>query len=543
MLNQVNSFENVLDQKLSMYKKLSVIIVSRDPWVLPTVIGRLEEEYGLKLFVLLTSKHVVEDVEKNLDHVKDFDVDIVPDYLYAQNIVRDNVFDTTIYVSKIMSKLNNNAEEIFLDLTCTDSSLASTITYIVNRVVEPTKIMFTLVDGIHLYGVPAYPGSPRWLHKVYLHGVKKISENEKRTPVTPPKQLEWRGSRGIYIGFSKLLNSLTKPNIYEYFDGSQRYVPEVLKDDVLTIYSHSNRDFNEKYRLITIKPYMGPDETTSSMIYSSWKTLSDILSKDFEGINKQAIDRILMQIQRYTGSTDLVIKQIASMNGEEDIPLGEKLHRVLYSLATSKQRVDLVFDTNLFYQGIHMSLLKTSIRLGNPWNVIYGLNLYVPLCAEMEINSKVAKLNPDNDGLPKLYYIMSLLANRSLLETRYHYGAQNLEAVGQPCEVSIGVEAQSLPGDRIYLVTADHRGFTAWQTLNVCRGRVTCIYIGHSDKPLDANTLYSKLYVSVALSQLVYVSSMFTPISINYGNTNVSLTIKSLKGSNAPVIGINWFRT
>lgn len=540
---QHKGFEDALENKIGAHKRLSIIVINRTPWVLPTIIGRLEEEYVLKLFILLTSKHVFEDVEKNLEHAKDFDVDIVSDYIYGQNIIRDNVFDTTIHFSKIMNKINSNAEEIVLDLTCADSSLASAITYIAGRVIEPAKVSFTLIDGVHLYGIPAYPGSPRWLHKVYIHGVRKVVENEKKTSVAPPKQLEWRGSRGIYIGFSKLLNSLTKPGIYEYFDGSQRKVPEVREDDVLILYSHSNRDFNERYRLITLKPCRGPDETTSSMIYSSWKILSDVLSKDLVGVNKQAIDRILMQIQRYTGSTDLVVKQIASLNGDESIPVGEKLHRVLYNLATSRQKVALVFDTNLFYQGIHMSLFKTSIRLGSPWSNIYGLNLYVPLCAEMEINSKVAKLNPDEEGLPKLYYIMSLLANRSLLETKYHYGAQTLDAVGQPCEVSIGVEAQSLPEDRVYLATADHRGFTAWQTLNVCRGRVTCIYIGHSDKPLDSDSLYSKLYLSVALSQLIYVSSMFTPITMSYGDTYVSLTTKSLKGSNAPVISINWYKT
>lgn len=527
---------NALNNKVQGLRRVGLILVSKNPWVLPTVIGRLFEEYGLSLYVVLTNSYVVEDVEKTLELLEDFKVDILLDYEHGQSLIRDNVFETVFNVSRILSRLTSMVDEVVIDVTCADSTVASATVFVASKNIDEGKTCFTHVDGIHLNGIPAYPGSPRWLHKVYVHGSKGIHEEIRNSTLSSPTMIEWRGSRGIFVAVSKLINSITKTGLLEHYDGKQRRI--IGEDDAtLTVNIHSNLSFNEKHRFVSLKVKQGPDDSTSSMIYNSWKTLAEVLSKDLIDVDRKAIDRIVMQIQRYSGSTDLVVKQTTPMVDEGFI--NQKLHRVLYELALSKQRVAVVFDTNLFYQGIHMVLLKLSIRSGSPWSAVNGLSIYVPKCAEVEINSKVAKLNPDAGGLQKLYYVMSLLANRSILEARYYYNAQSLEAVSQPCEVSIGVEAQTLPEDRVYLLTADRSGFTAWQTLNVCRGKVTCMYIGHSDKPLDADTAFSKLYLSIALTQLVFTSALFTPVTIESYDNLATLTLKTLKGSTAPVLSVN----
>lgn len=530
-----HGFTDVLNSRVQGLKRVGLILVSKNPWVLPTVIGRLFEEYGLNLYVVLTNSYVVEDVEKTLGLIEDFKVDILLDYEHGQPLIRDNVFETLFNVSRVLSKLVSIVDEVVVDVTCSDSTIASTIV-IASKNIDEEKICFTHIDGIHLNGIPAYPGSPRWMHKVYVHTPKNIFEESKNSTLNSPTMIEWRGSRGIFVALSKLINSITKTGLLEHYDGKQRRI--IGEDDAaLTINIHSNLSFNEKHKFISLKVKQGPEDSTSSMIYNSWKTLAEVLSKDLVGVDRKAIDRIVMQIQRYSGSTDLVVKQITPIIDENFI--NQKLHRVLYSLALSKQRVAVVFDTNLFYQGVHMVLLKLSIRAGSPWSAVNGLSIYVPKCAEVEINSKVAKLNPDIGGLQKLYYVMSLLANRSILEARYYYNASSLEAVSQPCEVSIGVEAQTLPEDKVYLLTADRTGFTAWQTLNVCRGKVTCMYIGHSDKPLNADNMFSKLYLSIALTQLVFTSALFTPVTIESYDNLVTLTLKTLKGSTAPVLSVN----
>ncbi|MEM4817034.1 MAG: hypothetical protein QXU77_05765, partial [Desulfurococcaceae archaeon] len=114
-----------------------------------------------------------------------------------------------------------------------------------------------------------------------------------------------------------------------------------------------------------------------------------------------------------------------------------------------------------------------------------------------------------------------------------------LNAVAQPCEVSVAVEASTLPESKILLVTADHKAFTAWQTLNICRGKVICIYIGHSDNALEVNNIYGRFYVSIAISMLLYVASILVPVSIIGSRDTIRLTVKNLRGTTAPVIAIN----
>ncbi len=531
-----NDLFKVLEEKLGEYKNSCVVIVNKYPWVIPTIIGRVHEEFGINLFVVITDPYNIEYVRDSLQHIKDFDVTVLTDYEYGFSLIQDNVFETIFRFNKLFKILADKKEngKVIVDLTGSDGLIASTAMYSALRILGD-KAVFTLIENIPLYGIPAYPGSPRWLHKLYIYGVK---ENGLSDPgINYPKTIEWRGSRGIYIAFSKMFNALTPPGYYEYYYENRREFSK--SDSLMEVYCHSNTSFEKKQKLVIVNELYGPNADTSRMLYNAWKVLSEILAYDYGERDKQNIDRIIMQIQRYVGAADLIVKQVASHNNHYMEWIGDKLHRILLRYTGEKQPVALVPDTNLFYQGIHMTLLKASIRSGAPWSKIRGLSIYVPKCAETEINGKVAELNADVNGLQRLSYIMALLANRAVLETKYYYGGETLNAVAQPCEVAVAVEAPTLPEPKVLLVTADHKAFNAWQTLNVCRGKVTCIYIGHSDEPLDTSTIYGRFYASIALSLLLYVSALFTPLTVKSSKDTVKLTVKSLKGTSAPIIGVN----
>lgn len=525
-----------LEKNLEKYKNACIVVVNKYPWVLPTIIGRIHEEFSINFFIILTDQYNIEYVRDSLQHIKDFDVEILCDYRFGGSLIHDNVFDTIFRFNKLFKLLASRIGDgrVIVDLTGCDGLIASTAMYSALRVLND-KVVFTLIENIPLYGIPAYPGSPRWLHKLYIYGPG--SNNLRDTWISYPKAIEWRGSRGIYIAFSKMFNALTPPGYYEYYYEGRREFSR--NDSLIEVYCHSNTSFEKKQKLVVINELLGPDSNTSRMLYNGWRVLSDVLVYDYGERDKQNIDRIIMQIQRYVGAADLVVKQVASHNNHYNEWVGEKLHRILLKSYNGKQPVALVPDTNLFYQGIHMSLLKASIRSGAPWSRIRGLSIYIPKCAETEINGKVAELNADIEGLQKLSYIMALLANRAILETRYYYGGETLNAVAQPCEVAVAVEASNLPESRVLLVTADHKAFNAWQTLNVCRGKVTCIYIGHSDEPLDTNTIYGRFYTSISLSLLLYVASLFTPLTIRSSRDTIKLSVKALRGTGAPIIGIN----
>ena len=525
----------VLEEKLSEHENVCTVIVNKYPWIIPTIIGRVYEEFGTQLFTIITDPYIIEYVRDSLQHIKDFDVTILADYEHGLPLIHDNVFDTIFRFNKLFKIMADKVRgKVIIDLTGSDGLIASTAMYSASRILGE-KATYTLIENIPLYGIPAYPGSPRWLHKLYVYGQK---ENGLSDPgISYPKMIEWRGSRGIYIAFSKMFNALTPPGYYEYYYENKREFSK--NESYMEVYSHSNTSFENKQKLVVVNEVTGPDENTSRMLYNAWRIISDLLVYDYGEREKQGIDRIIMQVQRYVGAADLVVKQVASHNNHHMDWVGDKLHRILMRYASEKQPVALVPDTNLFYQGIHMTLLKASIRAGAPWSRIRGLSIYVPKCAETEINGKVAELNADTEGLQRLSYIMALLANRALLETKYYYGGETLNAVAQPCEVAVAVEASTLPEPRILLVTADHKAFNAWQTLNVCRGKVTCVYIGHSDQPLDTSTIYGRFYASIALSLLLYVASLFTPLTIKSSRDSVKLHVKSLKGTSAPIIGVN----
>lgn len=536
------SFVDVLKEKIMSGFYPSILVVDKYPWITPTIIGRLAEELGIDLFVILTSQHVVQSVEQSLQHIKedveDLGAIILPDYVFGQSLVKDNVFDTAFTLNNVFSKISDQVEKIVVDLSGSDGAIAATTVYSVKKILGD-KAVFTVVDTIPLYGIPAYPGSPRWLHKVYVYGDAGI--RKKGSIVDDyPKNIEWRGSRGIYIAISKLFNTLTRCGFIETYHNSRRYMPG--ENSKLEAWIETIGALGEKRRLLMIEELKGPDQNTSNMLYNAWKQISELLDMAIGDKDKQSIDRLVMQIQRYVGAADLIIKESASSSPQWFDHEGEKLHRIILRSTGERNKLAVVPDTNLFYQGLHMVLLKASIRQGSPWSTLRNISVYIPRCAETEINGKVAETNPDAGGLQRVSYIMALLANRALLETKYYYDAKTLSATAQPCEASMAVEAPNLPEHRILLITADHKAFTAWQTLNVCRGKVACAYIGHSDKPLDTDTIYGRFYASIASSILLYVSSLFLPVTVKGSSGEARLIVKNLKGSSAPIVSVHRIR-
>ncbi len=510
--------------------RVGIVVLDKHPWLAPTILGRISEELGIRDFVLITDMHAKPFIEDGINHVRSMDLRIIVDYHYGGHVINDNVFDTAIRFKRLIDSLDD--KKIIIDLTGASGSTAASIIYVSSHELQG-KTIYTVVNTIPMYGIPAYPGSPRWLHRVYVMG-EDISGYDEPLVEEYPRIIEWRGTRGIYIGVAKIINSLTSCGCRETVSmGVRKHVSKGYK---LEAWISSLTSSSKRAKLFSIDELGGPDEDTASMIYSAWKKIADVLEPIYQ--DRQSLDRMLMQLQRYVGAADLIIKESASSGWFDNV--GEKLHRVLLRYVSDKTgRLALIPDTNLFYQGLNMALLKASIRSGNPWAPIRGLAIYIPRCAEAEINGKVAETDPDAGIQQRIPYTLALLANRCLLETKYYYDAKCLAATAQPCEAAIAVEAPNLNEPRILLITADRKAYTAWQTLNVCRGKVACAYIGHSDKPLGTDSIYGKFYVSIAASLLTYVASLFAPVTIHGSRGQVRLVMRHLKGSNAPVVAVH----
>jgi len=510
--------------------RVGIVVLDKHPWLAPTILGRISEELGIRDFVLITDMHARPYIDDGISHVRSMDLHIIVDYHYGGHVIDDNVFDTAIRFKRLIDSLED--KKIIIDLTGASGSTAASIIYVSYQELRG-RTVYTVVNTIPMYGIPAYPGSPRWLHRVYVMG-EDTSGCEKPLVEEYPRNIEWRGTRGIYIGMAKIFNSLTSCGCRETISMGVR--KHVSKGCRLDAWIGSLTSSSKRVKLFSIDELGGPDEDTASMIYSAWKKIANVLEPIYQ--DRQSLDRMLMQLQRYVGAADLIIKESASSGWFDHV--GEKLHRVLLQYANDKTgRLALIPDTNLFYQGLNMALLKASIRSGNPWAPIRGLAIYIPRCAEAEINGKVAETDPDAGIQQRIPYTLALLANRCLLETKYYYDAKCLAATAQPCEAAIAVEAPNLNEPRILLITADRKAYTAWQTLNVCRGKVACAYIGHSDKPLGTDSIYGKFYVSISASLLAYVASLFAPVTIKGSRGQVRLVMRYLKGSNAPVVAIH----
>jgi hypothetical protein len=344
---------------------------------------------------------------------------------------------------------------------------------------------------------------------------------------------------------SNLLNSITSKGLVESFYEGQRHLPS--DGDKLSIYA-STPGIEDRKLLLTIDTKAGPTEETVAMMFDSWKILSNMIHEQNSDVDKTLLDRVLMQIQRYTGAVDLVVKEMKPSRVEirrEDQSReyreykGWKIHSFLIDMVRQvKKPIALLPDTNMFYQGFHVTLLKASIKNGHPWSSIEGLRTYIPICAEAEINGKVAESAGEAKGLSLYSYIMALLANRAIDEVKKYYGSFQIPAVSPPCEASIAVVAQNILEEKAILMTADRKAYNAWQTINICSDKVLCVYVGHQHKTINIDGMFSRYYASIVLANLLYVSSLFVNLDMVSTQDKLRLSLESLKGSDAPVVRV-----
>jgi len=537
--------DNVLEGISSFVKTVSfpaIVPVNFIPWNAATVTGRLTEELGVDGFIFLTRWEVANIVEESLQHIqKEINIKYIGDYKFQRSLLKDDIFENSFLIRNVLEVVRwHNKEKVVVDLTMTTGELASATYYALKDLqLDNGSTYLTVVTTIPLQGVPAYPGNPRWLHKVHVYGSNRAGWKGVEVVTDPPKIIEWKGTRGIYIAISKLINSLSDRRIVEVFDGHKKESPE-RDPDVVEFYVQDEIE-NERKRLVSVETSVGPDEETSKLLYNSWRTIYDVVSKKVrEEGEARSIERILKQLQRLTGSADLVVSNIMSQELGLESYKRTKLHAFIRHLREEYGNVAVLPDTNMFYQGLHMSLLKASIRNSSPWSPVPNVEVYVPICAEAEVNGKIAATSSTSETLVERFsYIMALMANRVLQEIKYHYKAKTLPAISQPCEASVAVESSNLQQKVVLLLTADRKAFNAWQTFNVCRGNIVCGYIDHDDSPLNTNTLYSKFYASIVLANVVFTTSLFTRVVARSKKGSVVLNVNKLRGATAPSIAIN----
>uniref|UniRef100_A0A7J3XXM5 Uncharacterized protein n=1 Tax=Thermogladius calderae TaxID=1200300 RepID=A0A7J3XXM5_9CREN len=520
----------------------ALVPVNFIPWNAATVTGRLIEELGVDGFVFLTRWEVADTVEESLQHVqKEISFKYIGDYKLGRSLLRDDLFENSFLIKNILEGMfEPDRRHVVVDLTMTTGELASASHYALkNLQLADKSICVTVVETIPLQGIPAYPGNPRWLHKVYIYGSNRVDWKGVEVVTEPPKIIEWKGTRGVYIAVSKLMNSLAGRRILELFDGMKKEVPE-REEELIEIYLVDSIE-NENKKLLSVETLRGPDEETASLLYNSWRAILEVASKKTRLEEEvKVLERILKQLQRLTGAADLVVEDIASQEIDLNSYKRVKLHAFIRHLREEYGNVAVLPDTNMFYQGFHMSLLKASIRNNSPWSPLPNVEIYIPVCAEAEINGKIATTSSTSQALPERYsYIMALLANRVLQEVKYHYKARALPAISQPCEASMAVESSNLQHKVILLITADRKAFNAWQTFNACRGNIVCGYVDHSNAPLNTSSHYSKFYASIVLANVVFTTSLFTRVMVKSKKNTVVLDGNRLKGATAPSITIS----
>ncbi|ADV64578.1 hypothetical protein [Desulfurococcus mucosus] len=523
--------------------EVSVIPVSTHPWNTATVVNRLSEELGIRDFIVLTRRELVDDVYQSLSQEPGAarGINVYVDHAVARSILRDSVFENSIVLEHLVKSISGMVKKIYVDLSLTTGPFAITLQGTLSKM-GPSSITYTYVDAIPLPGLPQYPGSPRWIHRVYVYedgGVAEPGEGGAGRGVREQglleKKIAWRGTKGVFEDVSQVFNRLADVRIAERLTSEARR--DVSEDSPVLTVNALNPVNGERKRLVSLKPVEGPDEDSVNMMMGNWRVLADIVCGSHPDADRSSIERILMQIQRYTGAVDLIAREIEG-HGSRDYE-GWKLHSLLLDMHRRLGKpVALLPDTNMFYQGLHMTLLKASIRNGRPWSPVEGIRVYIPVCAEAEINGKVAGVSSETTGISRYSYVMALLANRAVDEIKQYYRGIHLPAVSQPCEASIAVVEQSLSEDRVVLVTADKKAYNAWITLNVCKERATCIYIGHRNRPLNADGLYSKLYASIVLANQVYTAGSILPLELSTGDRRARVTLETLQGADAPVLNI-----
>lgn len=540
--NPFQVFVSFLRDRLAGKDEASIIPAYAFHWNVATIINRLWEELSVSEHVILTRRETADEVLATLARYPiPQEVSVHVDSAIAGSLLRDSIFENLFLMDALIASIEDIVKRIYIDLSSTHGSF-SLIAKNIERKHEKVQFTYTHVDAIPLPNLPQYPMSPKWIHKVYVHsgyiaGRPSEPKAVREADNGPLREIiPWSTSRGIFERFSRILNAIANARLMEVLvEGKREEVSENHRIDIYAISPYTK----ERKRFISVNSRNGPDEEVVNQMMGSWKIITEILSKSAPDIDEQVIERILMQYQRYTGSVDIIVREIeGKLPGVRDYE-GWKLHSLFTELYRRVRKpIAVLPDTNMFYQGLHLVFLKTSIKNGIPWTPIEGIRPYIPICAEAEINSRIAKSSADASGLSRYYYIMALLAHRALNEIKVNYRANLLPAVSQPCEASMAVE-QKLPEELVILVTADKKAYNAWKTLDVCKDRAICIYAGHKNKPLNVDGLFSKLYASIVLTQQIYVASAFVPLEISSNNRRLLVTATSLSGHDAPVVSVS----
>ncbi|MEM4878854.1 MAG: hypothetical protein QW822_02750 [Desulfurococcaceae archaeon] len=536
---------NILFEKIRSDSVIGIIPVSTVPWGFKSVVNRLNEEIGVTDYIVLTRRGIASVLKamindlylENREDGKELNIYIDVDF--SKSTLKNDVFADLFIIESIVSGIALKARKIAIDTTFVSSNLSFALQFIKTR--HPgLPVIFTHVDQVSLPNIPSYPKSPRWIHKVYVYydRANEIGVNEcKENPMDKlSKRMAWSGTKGLFEEISLILNKLSCTRYMEVFDeGKREELSDISTIDVFI----DMPSMEEKKRYISLDVNKGLDENTASMMMSNWRTLLEAIATMDPNIDRNALERILMQIQRYTGAVDLIVREVENNKLDLSDYSGYKLHIALCELAgRSRKPIAFLADTNLFYQGVNMVLLKASIKQGKPWSSIQGMNIYIPSCAESEIINKVTENSNASTGIHRYSYIMALLAHRALEEVENVYLGTRLHIANQPCEASLGGVSRLLGEGVVLIATADKRAFNAWRTLDICKDKVVCIYIGHKNKPINIDNIFSKLYASVVLSLQIYIASLFTPIEIIGKTGGVKLSLSEIEGNQAPVISI-----
>ena len=142
-------FTSIVKERIRKHGFSSLVIVNKYPWILPTIIGRLREELGIDLFIVLTSDHVAGQVAESLQHIKSSEVEIISDLDYNVSIIKDNLFDTVLSLNRLANEINSidNGKKIVVDLTGSDGAIAVTAMYSIRNILGE-KAFFTIVKNV-----------------------------------------------------------------------------------------------------------------------------------------------------------------------------------------------------------------------------------------------------------------------------------------------------------------------------------------------------------------------------------------------------------
>ncbi|MGB9827617.1 MAG: hypothetical protein ACPLSM_03780, partial [Thermosphaera sp.] len=262
--------------------KTMLLPVDIHPFVVPTVISRLKEELDITDFIIITRRETAESIRNVMDSFPS-DVNIYFDNIMSKSLLKDNIFENLFLTRSLIKSLEGKLNKLYIDISAMSGPFAGGIMEEKNRL--NIEIVFTHVDIIPLPGLPPYPYSPRWVHKLYIHGKVEPAQpsNQSNQYLDLPREIRWQGSKYVFMEISNILNSITGKGLVESFYEGQRHVPS--EGDRLSIYA-SLPGSDEKKLLLTMDTKTGPSEEAVTMMYDSWKIISNMIHEQNSDVDK-----------------------------------------------------------------------------------------------------------------------------------------------------------------------------------------------------------------------------------------------------------------